>query len=220
MKIDEETLNEILTAQENEITEYFIYNKIASGTKNPHNREILLRLSKDELTHYNFWKEYSGKDVKPRKLKIWKYFLASKIFGLTFGVKLMENGEKKAQEVYENLSKKIPDARSILKDEEEHEEELIALIDEERLRYVGSIVLGLNDALVELTGAIAGLTFVLQNTRLIALAGMITGVAASLSMASSEYLSTKMEGDKSPFRASFIQALHTFSQFYFCFFHI
>ena len=67
------------------------------------------------------------------------------------------------------------------------------MIDEERLRYVGSVVLGLSDALVELTGALAGLTLALQNNRLIAAIGLITGVAAAMSMAASEYLSTKAE---------------------------
>jgi VIT1/CCC1 family predicted Fe2+/Mn2+ transporter len=77
------------------------------------------------------------------------------------------------------------------------------LLDEELLRYAGSIVLGLNDALVELTGALAGFTLALQNTRLIALTGLITGVAAALSMAASEYLSTRSEGGgRSPLRAS------------------
>ena len=60
-------------------------------------------------------------------------------------------------------------------------------------RYLGSIVLGLNDALVELTGALAGLTLALQDSRIIAMTGLITGFAASLSMAGSEYLSTKAE---------------------------
>ena len=76
-------------------------------------------------------------------------------------------------------------------------------LDEERLRYAGSVVLGLNDALVELTGALAGLTLALQNGRLIALSGLITGIAASLSMAASEYLSTRSEDtDKHPVRAA------------------
>jgi VIT1/CCC1 family predicted Fe2+/Mn2+ transporter len=67
---------------------------------------------------------------------------------------------------------------------------------------VGSIVLGMNDALVELTGTLAGLTLALQSTRLIAMAGLITGIAASLSMATSEYLSTKSEGgEKDPIKA-------------------
>jgi vacuolar iron transporter family protein len=62
-------------------------------------------------------------------------------------------------------------------------------------RYVDSIVLGLNDALVELTGALAGFTLALQNTKLIASAGLIMGIAAALSMAASEYLSKKSERD-------------------------
>lgn len=64
---------------------------------------------------------------------------------------------------------------------------------EERLRYTGSMVLGLNDALVELTGALAGLTLALRDARLIALTGSVTGLAAALSMAASSYLSTKSE---------------------------
>ena len=68
---------------------------------------------------------------------------------------------------------------------------------------MGSMVLGLNDALVELTGALAGFSLALQNTRIVALTGMITGIAASLSMAASEYLSTKSEkGGKNPVKAS------------------
>ena len=68
------------------------------------------------------------------------------------------------------------------------------MLDEERLQYVGSMVLGLNDALVELTGSLAGFTFALQNTRLIALSGLIIGISATFSMASSEFLAAKSEG--------------------------
>lgn len=115
----------------------------------------------------------------------------------------MESGEDLAQDAYERLKEISPQIEKIIKDEEKHELELIDLISEERLKYVSSIVLGLNDALVELTGALAGFTLALQNTRLIAIIGLITGIAASMSMAASEYLSTKQEEtDKSPLRAS------------------
>jgi len=200
---NEEAKKTILTAQRNEITEHFIYDKLSRSIKDPQNRNILERISSHELKHYGFWKKYTNKDVKPDKLKIWRYFLISKIFGITFGMKLMERGEERAQVTYEKVSIFVPDAKSIVKDEDEHEKQLIDLIDEERLRYIGSMVLGLNDALVELTGALAGLTLALQNTRLIAMAGLITGIAASLSMAASEYLSTKSEESaKNPFKAS------------------
>ena len=115
----------------------------------------------------------------------------------------MEKGEGKAQVIYEEIAKYVPAALEIEKDEKEHEKKLIDLIDEERLRYVGSMVLGLNDALVELTGALAGFTLAFRNTRLIAMAGFITGIAASLSMAASEYLSKKSEeGSRDPLKSS------------------
>src|SRR5690606_6159914 len=86
--------------------------------------------------------------------------------------------------------------------EQEHEAELLSMIEEEKLNYVGSIVLGLNDALVELTGALAGLTFALQNGVLIASSGLITGIAASLSMAASEYLSQRAEGNENALKSA------------------
>ena len=57
--------------------------------------------------------------------------------------------------------------------------------------FMSAVVLGLNDALVEMTGALAGFTMVLQNNRLIMLAGFTTGIAATLSMAASEFFSQK-----------------------------
>ncbi len=123
------------------------------------------KIANDELTHYKTWRTYTQQDVKPNRLKIWKYYLISRIAGFTFGVKLMERGEGDAQDNYEQLRGTIPEAEAIIRDEHEHENALIELLDEERLRYIGSIVLGLNDALVELTGALAGLTLALSRTR-------------------------------------------------------
>ncbi len=201
--LDRETRRSVLTAQKNEITEHFIYEKLSQTIEDPHNKEILRRISRDEREHYDFWKKHTRKDVEPDKSEIWKYYLISKILGLTFGIKLMEKGEEQAQETYEKIAQVIPGAERLVEDEDEHERMLIGLIDEERLEYVGSMVLGLNDALVELTGTLAGLTLALQDTNLIALTGSITGIAASFSMAASEYLSTKTEESaKDPIKAS------------------
>jgi VIT1/CCC1 family predicted Fe2+/Mn2+ transporter len=206
--IDIATKNKMLRAQKNEITEHFIYQRLSDSVKDPHNKEVLSRISKDELKHYNFWKSYTQAEVKPSRLKIVSYYLLSKIFGLTFGIKLMETGEGHARLTYQQITKIVPEAEQILRDEAAHEKELIELLDEERLKYVGSMVLGLSDALVELTGALAGFTLALQNTRLIALTGIITGIAASLSMSASEYLSTKTEENgKSPIKASMYTGL-------------
>ena len=131
--------------------------------------------------------------MSPHRLKVWFYYAISRLLGFTFGVKLMERGEESAHENYSRLRGKVERIEAVAQEEDEHEKALLNMLDEERLRYVGSIVLGLNDALVELTGALAGLTLALQNTKLIALTGLITGIAAALSMAASEYLSTKSE---------------------------
>ena len=181
--------------QKNEITEYYIYSRLSKKTRNKKNAETLQKIGDDELDHYEFWKKYSGEEVKPNRWKVFKFYWIARIFGITFGIKLMEQGEQGAQVEYKKACEFIPEAKPIVDDEDEHEKQLIDMLQEKKLEYVGSIVLGLNDALVELTGTLAGLTFALQNTRLIAVAGLITGIAASFSMAASEYLSTKSEGN-------------------------
>lgn len=201
--LDSETEMTILAAQRNEITEHIIYEKLSRSMRDSHNRKILEGIAMDERKHYDLLKEHTQLDVEPDTFHEWKYYLISKMLGITFGIKLMERGEEQTQAAYEALSRFVPAARDIAQDEEEHERELIGLIDEERLKYIGAVVRGLSDALVELTGALSGLTLAFMNTRLIAMAGLITGIAASLSMAGSEYLATKSEeGVKNPLKAS------------------
>lgn len=194
MQLTDEILNKISTLQRNEITEHHIYFRIAQVTPEPHNRDVLTCIAAEELHHYTIWKQYTGKEIAPAVLRVWFYYLISRLLGMTFAVKLMEGVEQGAQTRDEALLVAIPEMTAMLADEAAHEQELIALIDEDRLKYVGSVVLGLNDALVEFTGTLAGLTFAIQNSQIIAVAGLITGVAASLSMAASEYLSQRSEG--------------------------
>jgi VIT1/CCC1 family predicted Fe2+/Mn2+ transporter len=192
--ISPEILKQLTLAQREEITEYHIYSKLAEQTKDIENRKVLQQIAADELKHYKLWAAYTKKEANPNKWEINKYYWISKIFGLTFGLKLMEKGEEKAQINYNLIATEIPEAVQVAEDENQHEKELLELIQEERLKYIGSIVLGLNDALVEILGTLAGLTFALQNTMLVAPAGIITGIAGALSMSSSEYLSNKAEG--------------------------
>ena len=207
-KIPQEIKLKLVEYQRNEITEYHIYKRLARKTKSEKNAHVLEIIANEEHGHYNLFKKYSGQEVKPKFFQVWFYTFIASIFGLTFAVKLMEQGEESAQERYEIIKPYIPEAESIIKDEFNHERELIALIDEEILKYMGSVVLGLNDALVELTGALAGFTLALQNAKLVAIIGGITGFAASLSMAASEYLSTKAEGGaKSASRSAFYTGL-------------
>jgi VIT1/CCC1 family predicted Fe2+/Mn2+ transporter len=192
--MDQSLIAQLKVAQQNEITEYHIYSRLARVIPNKGNATVLERIAEDERRHHDFWKQFTRDEGSPTRWKILFFYWVSRIFGITFGIKLMERGEEQAQINYTRIAEQIPEAKQIVDDEHAHEQELIGMIEEERLSYIGSVVLGLNDALVELTGALAGFTFALQNTRLIALAGLITGIAASFSMAASEYLSTKSEG--------------------------
>lgn len=189
-----QVLEIIRKMQQNELTESVIYEKIAAFAKGEENRQTLLRLSREERAHYDIWKKYTGIEMKPQTGKVLKFTMLARVLGFTFAVKLMEKGEENAQEEYALLAEAVPESIQIRTQEEEHEQSLLGMLDEERLQYVGSMVLGLNDALVELTGSLAGFAFALQNNRLIALSGLIVGISATFSMASSEFLAARSEG--------------------------
>jgi len=202
LKNDNSMVQAMLRAQRNEITEHQIYTKLAQSTSDPHNRDVLERIAADEMRHHELWRTLTRQEVKPDRLLYWRYVIIAWLFGLTFSIKHMERGEASAKHDYATLGA-IPTASIIAREEEEHESALIAMLDEERLKYVGSVVLGLNDALVELTGSLAGFSFALQNARLVGVVALIMGVAASLSMAASEYLSTRHEDTgKSPVKSA------------------
>ena len=192
--LSDQALAIVKKMQHGELTESVIYEKIAKFAKGEENKKTLLRLAREEKAHYEIWKKYTGIEMKPKKGTVLKYTLLARIFGFTFAVKLMERGEENAQSEYALLADEVAESVAIRQQEEEHEQALLGMLDEERLQYVGSMVLGLNDALVELTGSLAGFVFALQNTRLIALSGLIVGISATFSMASSEFLSARSEG--------------------------
>jgi len=208
MELTDEIRKELLKAQKTEITEYHVYNNIANLLPDEENRKIVKEIGEDEKRHYEIWKGYTGVEVKPNRFQIWFYTIISRVIGFTFGFKLMELGEEKAQVNYQKIEDEIPEASEVIKEEDDHEETLLNLLDEERLLYAGSVVLGLNDALVELTGALAGLTLAFRDVKIIALSGLVTGIAASLSMGASEYLSTSSEEtEKHPVKAAIITGI-------------
>lgn len=203
MNLTNEQIEQLKILQQEEINGFHTYNRLSKLVKDEHNSQILKRIAGEEQKHYQLWKEYTKTEVKPNNFRIGFFFWVSRLFGLTFGIRLMELGEENVQKIYGKLVDFIPEAKQVLADEEKHEDELLEMLDEEGLKYAGSVVLGLNDALVELTGALAGFTFAFKDSQLIALAGLITGVSASFSMAASEYLSTKAEeGEQDPLRSA------------------
>jgi VIT1/CCC1 family predicted Fe2+/Mn2+ transporter len=201
-EISQKLREALLKLQKTEITEYRIYTRLARKMEGE-NRKVLERIAGDEKRHADTWRRYTKTEVRPNSLMVAFYMVLAFLFGITFAIKIMERGEDSAGKAYDAIGDEIAEARKIMREEEEHEEALVNLIDEERLKYIGSMVLGLNDALVELTGALAGFTFAMANSRLVGVAGLITGVAATLSMGASEYLSQRSDkGELHPLKAA------------------
>lgn len=191
--MEQKLIKKISAFQRDEITNHKLYNQLANLIRDNNNAQVLCDMAKTELEHYRFWRELSKVEVAPNKFLINAIILLTRILGLTFTIKLIEKGEKAGAEQYAAFEKYVPGAAQLGLEEEEHERAMMNMLHEDFLSYVGSIVLGLNDALVELTGTLAGLTLALQDGKLVAVSGLITGIAAAFSMASSEYLSARAE---------------------------
>jgi VIT1/CCC1 family predicted Fe2+/Mn2+ transporter len=184
----------LLQLQKDEITSSQLYDMLSRRSHDEHNKQIFAKLSAQEKHHYEFLKKHTGKETYPSQLLLTIYHFFAIVLGNIFVLKLMERSEGDAQVNYQPYTN-IDGIGAIIKEEDAHENQLFDMLNEKRLNYMGSVVLGLNDALVELTGALAGFTLALQSSQLIALTGSITGIAAALSMASSEYLSRKSDGE-------------------------
>lgn len=202
MSISAGIMKRLISEQQDECDAHILYGKIAQLVKDEQNRRTLQLMASDEEKHYKRLKSVTGRELKPRRFRILLNLWFIRIFGITFGIKLLEKGESKAIKSYGEADKSLSFMDEIVEDEERHEKELIQMLDEERLKYAGSVVLGLNDALVELTGALTGYTIAFQNTDLIGITGLITGISASFSMAASEYLSTKHDGGDNALKSS------------------
>ncbi len=193
----------------NEKLGYEVYERLAGDPRlSSKNADLLHRIAELEKNHVRILEKYIG-PVPPKENRIERLLLKTKLLGFTFTVKRMEMIQEKiiTPSVRRDLVEIIPELEEIFIEEDMIDEDIITLLEEERLIYVSSMVLGLNDALVEFTGAIAGFTFAMRNNKIIAMAGIITGISASMSMAASEYLSTRADGKdskKNPLKAAVI----------------
>lgn len=184
----------LLRIQQSEMTETAAYHAMADAIKDEHNREALTRVADEIASQAKALETYTNKQLAADERKVKRYARMARIFGFTFAAKLMDRRKIKFVNHSKKLLSEMPEVEKMQADEQKRDDELFALLNEKRLSYVGAMILGMNDAIVEITGTLAGLTLAMQNTRLIALSGLITGVAATLSMAASEYLAERSDG--------------------------
>jgi VIT1/CCC1 family predicted Fe2+/Mn2+ transporter len=177
----------------NELTEAEVYARLAGLEKDAGTRKILENISADKAAHAGIISEVLAENARPSGFKIAWTVGCARLFGTIFVLKLMERGENAAGKTYRLIAAECPRLASVADDEERHETELIGMLKDDRLDNMGSIALGLNDALVELTGALAGFTFAVGAPEKVAKLGLITGFAAAMSMAASAFLSARAD---------------------------
>ncbi|MBI2093461.1 MAG: rubrerythrin family protein [Candidatus Omnitrophica bacterium] len=192
---------------QHEYLDMVTYRELAKIETVPEFKRILEALMANEVEDCQFWQELSSvKEVRISPLTIFALKLMRKVLGLTFTAKFLERHERDAVKRYTAFAQQAPPElrarlQQIIDHETHHEHELIGQIQEERVEFLGSIVLGVNDGLIELTGALVGFAFALQQPIQAGLFGTVTGIAASLSMAASAYMQARHETGKEPKKA-------------------
>lgn len=189
-------MTQALKQQKNEINDYTIYTLLSLRDKNENNKAIFSKIANEEKSHYDFWKKITNKDVKASRFIVLFYTFLTKIFGTSFALKFLETREDDAVAFYKQVALEYPEAQIIYEQEKYHEIELIDMLEDKKLLYAGAIVLGMNDALVELTGTLSGIALAFDKALVVGVTGMIMGIAASLSMAGSAYLEANENEDK------------------------
>jgi VIT1/CCC1 family predicted Fe2+/Mn2+ transporter len=197
-----------------EYRDHLIYKTLAEREKNPGRRRILEKLSEEEYKHYLFWRKLLREecDAKVGKLFLWIVIISRLVFGLTFTLKMLERGEEKTIAEYKDYLDNLEgeDRRmleEIIKDEETHENSLMSQIDEAVVKYMSFIVLGLADAIVEITGVHAGFLGVTSSTLVAGIAGLVVGFSAAISMASAAYLQAKHDFERNPVSSALVTGL-------------
>ena len=190
-------LKQALRQQQNEINDHVLYLALSQKAREPDNREVFEKIAAEELGHYRFWERITGRKLEASGLLIRFYLLMVAVFGTSFALKLVERREKGAEAFYRSLFESYPEARKIYAQEQTHEHDLINMLRVEKLLYAGAVVLGMNDALVELTGTLSGIALAFDHALAVGITGAIMGIAASLSMAGSSYLEARENPDTS-----------------------
>lgn len=197
-----------------EYMDYIIYKYLSKREKNENNKSTLEKLADMEYHHYEFWSRLLTKNFSPQisKVRIFIVRVMRLVFGLTFTLKIFERHEKETIKAYEDILSKLDGEdrqflARIINEEKEHENYFVSQINESIVKYMSFIVLGLADAIIEITGVHAGFLGVTSSTLIAGIAGLVVGFAASVSMASAAYLQAKQGLNFNPINSSIMTGI-------------
>ncbi|WP_048147753.1 VIT1/CCC1 transporter family protein [Palaeococcus ferrophilus] len=192
---------------EDEYQDSVLYARLAKGEKDETLKREFLRLSKIESKHASFWHEFLTKRnaspprVKVGRLRVLSIRVLRKLLGPGAVASLLEMGENSAVEKYfeflTNFELEEAERRAlseVILDELEHEHFFAETKRRFHTENIRDFVLGMNDGLVELLGAVTGLSAVYVSTpRIVGISGLIVGVAGALSMAIGAFISVRSQ---------------------------
>jgi len=182
-----------------ELIDHEIYLRLAKSAleKNPKFKETYQHLADIEYKHYELWKKYApNAEYKLSRITIYFVLLLRQVLGASFAIKYLERREHATIAKYKALESMIPMEdkaafEEMIHDEEEHEITFADQVQGSSVKYMSFIVLGLADALVEISGIHAGSLGICNRTELTGLAGIVAGAAASIAMASAAFAQAK-----------------------------
>ncbi|WP_198002053.1 VIT1/CCC1 transporter family protein [Caldivirga maquilingensis] len=195
-----------------ELTDYYVYSTLARVERNKDRRSALMEIASTELRHAKYWEARARElglsvgEFKVPWLKIIFYLTLRLLFGLAVVIRLREREEDEAIVRYVNARDVVKDPAldEIIKDEVIHEDYFIeeATKMSERFNNIRDFIYGMSDGLVEVMAALAGLVPVVVNPLLIAMAGLIVGVAGTISMSIGAYMSVKAQSELMNYRVN------------------
>ena len=193
-----------------EFSDFTLYDRLSrTVNSNSPYKQVLMDLSATEHRHYEFWRKYAPEE-KPRlaRLKLYWVLFLRRFLGLTFATRYLDRHEANVVHEYQALARMIPESdkaayEEMVADEREHEKAFAMKVESSAVQYISFVVLGLADALVEISGIHAGWLGLFEKTEIAGLAGVIAGGAASLAMASAAFAQAK-QGFKGSARLSAI----------------
>ncbi|ASJ09169.1 rubrerythrin family protein [Thermococcus siculi] len=192
-----------------EYADSVLYAQLAKMEKDERIKEEFLRLSNIESKHARFWygflKNHGGEIPRPkvRGLSVFSIKLLRRLLGPGAVASILEMGENSAIGKYFRYlttyadrftPQEFEDIKGVILDELEHEKFFYESKKRFHVENIRDFVLGMNDGLVEILGAVTGLSAVYpDNPQLVGISGLIVGVAGALSMAIGAFISVRSQ---------------------------
>lgn len=190
-----------------EMNDHLTYTALANRTGDKGLQRLLEHIAAMELDHAGFWKsllQEAGEpvpEVRPRRLRLLFLELLMRLVNPLLVISALELGETAAYDAYHRVlesgglpPEKQQRLRTIIVDELEHEAAFHRRKESGGFSNIRDFILGMNDGLVEILGAVTGLSAAYPgNPLVVGVSGLIVGVAGALSMGIGAFISVRSQ---------------------------